>query len=35
MELLAITEYIARNLLFRGVLTIKGLYKPIAPAAAV
>lgn len=35
MELLVITEYIARKVAFHGVLKIKVLYKLIAPAAVL
>lgn len=35
MKLLIITEYIARKMTFCGVLTVKALYKYIAPAAVL
>lgn len=35
MKLLVITEYIARKVAFCGVLTIKGPYKYITPAAVL
>lgn len=35
MKLLIITEYIARKLTFCGVLTVKTLYKYVAPVAVL